>query len=89
MLLITSLRLVTAYRLWLYTHKPERLHYVKPNEAELIQEDYTKKGIDKLYNNIVEFQELNNLNIKAFEEKAENVETKSILENITYLLMQK
>ena len=50
------------------------------NEAELIQEDYTKKGIDKLYNNIVEFQELNNLNIKAFEEKAENVETKSILE---------
>tara|TARA_B110000305_G_scaffold239051_1_gene305904 strand:- start:60 stop:8507 length:8448 start_codon:yes stop_codon:yes gene_type:complete len=50
------------------------------NEAELIQEDYTKKGIDKLYNNIVKFQELNNLNIKAFEEKAENVETKSILE---------
>jgi len=50
------------------------------NEAELIQEEYTKKGIDKLYNNIVEFQELNNLNTKAFEEKAENVETKSILE---------
>ena len=50
------------------------------NEAELMQEDYTKKGIDKLYNNIVKFQELNNLNIKAFEEKAENVETKSILE---------